>query len=138
MSKSNKIIDAARAIRPELETIFGDRDTAQKIDRKLNDLLNVPDPTLNLKQIKQLLNSNQKTKEWVKQKLSSSTKSLGYQGLPGMPSTRLQTQKYRCSEKGCDFVWSRRNLAQAIPKCPHHNVTLIAVEDDSPSSEAES
>ena len=137
MSKSNRIIDAAHAIRPELETLLGDRDAAKKLDRELENLLNVSDPVVNQNQIKQLLSSNENTKLWVKQRLQSNTKSLGYQGLPGKLNTRLQTQKYRCPVATCDFVWSRRNVAQAIPKCPYHNVTLITVEDKSSSSESE-
>lgn len=115
---SNSLIDAARAIRPELETILGDRDAAQALNRQLANLLDVPDPKTNLAQIRQLLRTDDRVRQWIQKAIAGNTKSL-YAGLPGDP-TLLPAKNYRCPEPDCDFTCSRRDRL-----CPTHSVPVI-------------
>jgi predicted RNA-binding Zn ribbon-like protein len=119
---SNSLIDAARAIRLELETILGDRDAAQTLDRQLADLLDVPDPTTNLAQIRQLLRTDDRVKQWIQNAIQGNTRTLqaGYAGIPGDPSLRPSVEIYGCPEPGCTYTWIRRSRAQRIPHCPIH------------------
>lgn len=49
--------------------------------------------------------------------------SFGYQVLPGTASPTA-ADKYCCPEG--DFVWWRRSVANPIPACPTHGITLVA------------
>lgn len=129
---SNSLIDLAHAIRPELETILGDRDAAQTLDRQLAALLDAPNP--DLAELRQLLNANEKTKTWVKDAIANGLRgTLGFQPLPGSPQNP-DFSRYICPEPDCNYTWTRRNRAQTIPHCPTHpQQTLIPQANKQPN-----
>ena len=117
MASPDKILDAARAIVPELPALLSDETAAASLAQQLSALLDVPDPKSNLKEIKQLLLADEKTKAWVKDAIAGDTLSFPRSvGDAGSPENAI----YVCPVEGCNETWVRRSSAQAIPHCPQH------------------
>jgi hypothetical protein len=117
-----KLIEGARAIRPYLTELLGDR--AEAVDAQLAELLNksaAGGKTDNL--ILDVLVQDDKTRKWLDEFLDRGTPAAerSYSPLPGQP-TPVMAQRYECPQG--DYVWYRRTVADKTPRCPTHNVPL--------------
>jgi hypothetical protein len=143
------LFEAGRTIRGELpdllppETAKGldDRLSALLNDDRLSGLLNqVPFDRHDLDketistisaiadQIEEVLKTNEITKNWLQSFLTdlATNQCKGFEPLAGNPNY-VAADKYICPYG--DYRWSRRNVGQAIPRCPTHDVLLIPIRE---------
>jgi hypothetical protein len=124
--------EAARAIRPYLTELIGDR--APRFDDEVAALLaavaqgdDVTDP------LRLLLRSDEATEEWLDEVLADPLRrppdhqpvvTRNYDSLIGLGAP-VDAGKYACPHG--DYVWYRPYVGVAIPPCATHGLTLQPV-----------
>jgi hypothetical protein len=130
MTQPNPTLTAAQAIRPHLSSLL-DPDTAQQIDRQLQDLLTQAESGQNVEnQITELLRQPEPTQAWMRRYLKGEnpeqiTRSIrGYSDLAGNPALQPAIQ-YICPR--CSYSWYREDNAP-IPQCPNDFILLVSAQ----------
>jgi hypothetical protein len=126
---TEKLIEAAKSIRPFLERLVGSE--AAALDTKLAILIAryktgeaVDDA------VTELLIQHDNTREWVRQFFEQDTTqglTRSYEPLPGIISSTTPP-KYVCPV-GDDYIWYRYDVSEPVKRCPTHDVTLTLVQD---------
>jgi hypothetical protein len=126
MERDEAIKEAARAVRPYLESLLG-QDRAGQLDLELARLLGA---TGNIEELLGKLQADFRTRQWwldfvrcsgVPPEVAQGAGSVR-SGLPGLGLPVLD--RYACPAG--DYVWYRRSPAIRVPNCPTHRVQLRA------------
>jgi hypothetical protein len=123
----DRILDAARAIRPYLPRLVGPR--ADDVERDLAQLLNrASGGEVVDHEILAYLERDPATHEWTAAFLERGHPSdvaimreKGLQELPGHGEV-VAAARYSCP--GGDYLWYRRTVGQEVPRCPTHQLLL--------------
>lgn len=130
MTSPVNMLEVAQAIRPHLSDLLT-APAAQAMEQRLDLILNVvADPEAQSEEIRQLLATAQPTQEWFTlytqghpaETILSTIRT--YQPLPGK-SDAIASPRYRCPVANCHQVWYRRDVNEAIPNCPIHDVQMV-------------
>ncbi|MGF1537173.1 MAG: hypothetical protein ACFB4J_11915 [Elainellaceae cyanobacterium] len=126
----DKVVDAARRIRPELADLLP-TDAAAAFDQQLAGYLaraNAGEAVHEM--ILELLRSDPETEDWLLE-IFSPTRSAkgGYQALPGGNSA-IGALEYICPQ-GNDYTYFLRSVGSAIPLCPTHGCSLVPASSGS-------
>ncbi|KPQ31455.1 MAG: hypothetical protein HLUCCA11_23720 [Phormidesmis priestleyi Ana] len=128
MAQIDRLIEAAKSIRPFLNDLMG-IDDAQVMDSQLSHLIaqyQAGEQVSN--SITQLLAGNESTRNWVRQfNQKQRADRGGFEALPGMTAA-TSPPRHTCP-LGNDYVWYRFDSSEEIPICPTHKVTLVLEED---------
>lgn len=126
MSQDQEIFEAARAIRPYLPDLVGER--AEATDHELAALLADVESQGTDERILVLLEAERATREWAAAFFTNrcppdiaEITERAFGELPGHGEPVAAT-KFECPQG--DYVWYRRAVGQAVPACPTHDVTL--------------
>jgi len=119
-------------IRPYLQELVGDE--AAKVDGRLSTLLKEAAAGAAVEEsISDLLYSFAATRDWTAQVLGDEqlrppelqhVVERSYSPLPG-EGEPIPAQKFVCP-LDANYVWWRRSVGTAVPKCPDHNVQLVS------------
>lgn len=128
MSTSGEnVLEAGRAIRPDLPGIYVSRDGWQEVDGELAAALAVGDPLVAVRLVRAVLEGHPETAQWW-----AAFESNGCP--PGLAVTRgasspvgatgevVAAPRFACPRG--DYVWYRRSAARPIPVCRTHQVRL--------------
>ncbi len=127
MERDQAVREAARAVRPYLESVVGTED-AGELDRELARLLGAAG---NSNELLGKLQADPRTRQWwldfvrcdgIPPEVGQVSGSVRGE-LPGLGLPVLE--RYACPA-GDDYVWYRRSPAIPVPDCPTHHVPLRA------------
>ena len=131
MFPSDKLLAAAREIRPYIPELL-DPLLAQTLGKQLEGLLAMAVLEQGVdKQILKLLAEHKATQEWIRLYVEENYPAEAilkvirtYSPLPGTMHA-VESPRYLCPVASCHQEWYRRDLEQAIPNCPIHDVQLV-------------
>jgi hypothetical protein len=121
---------AAQAIQPYLKDLLELRH-AQNLEQQLNHLVtNAENPQVGA-QILAVLQQEEILWQWTHLYLDEHHEAD--QILPlirtyhplSQGDTSIESPRYGCPVASCHREWYRRNLAETVPTCPIHNLTLV-------------
>lgn len=125
------VIEAARAIRPFLSELLLDDEAAQGVDEALGRLLG-RGANDRRDEIAALLVRHPATRNWAAAFLEHGRppgldlaveRSASYAALPGLALVGT-APRFACPED--DYVWWQRAVGLAPPRCPTHDLELVA------------
>ncbi len=129
MYSKEQILQAARAVRPYLETLLS-APRAKELDDRLAEVLAQAhageDVEVDLiKVMSDSVELNRWTTEFLHEEMPGVTFRTG--GIGETPVQPIGVTRYACPE-GDDYDWFRLSVADTVPRCPSHDVELVPVE----------
>jgi hypothetical protein len=128
MFANSQIFEAARTLRPNLQSVLNNAELVRQVDRQLAQLLTQTDLEDDTKadRIQEVLEAHPATQVWLKNFLSQPpTEKGGYSPLPGNPTLQPAT-KYICPIAN-DYTWYRED-GSVVPLCPTHLESLVPAQ----------
>jgi hypothetical protein len=130
MTLEEDILEAVHSISPHLKDLLGEVE-ATSVDVDLQELLKRAEAGYQVDElILQVMRQHDATRIWFEEYLKK--KYPLAEGEQSEKSFEQITSKiaqqsplYRCPK--CSEEWHRRSVAQPIPKCPTHKVSLVRV-----------
>jgi len=120
--EEQEVLDAARAIRPHLPDLVGDK--AGEMDEQLQRLLTRSEAGETVKiDILRVLSQQDATRQWANDLLKVPQRDRSYEGLPGKVQ-KVSVPKYVCP-RGDGTPWYRFSIGDQVPLCPNHHIALI-------------
>jgi hypothetical protein len=125
----NEMIELARAIRPCLPELVGEKQ-ARAVDRQLADLLGSGGPEADVEAgIDAVFRSSPEILRWVERTLDDdqlrpphAQRTAERIDGPSGDGEIVDAERFQCPRG--DFVWYRLSVVYPVPSCPTHDVAL--------------